>query len=118
MSENNGDSPLSEQLGPCLRCLKDVRLENTSGGRKIICMHCGLQSPYFHMTTDNEVIEWWNARPGEDALNAEIAGLKKKLEMTQMLLKDMTEIHAENCNELECVNILAVKKFTEETDAE
>lgn len=97
-------------LKPCPACNKLVKrrgrciehVENTYCHFDIICC------------TDAE----WNNRPIEDALNAEIAGLKKKLEMTQMLLKDMTEIHAENCNELECVNILAVKKFTEETDAE
>lgn len=37
--------------------------------------------------------------------------------MLKMLLEDMTELHAEDCEETECCNILAVKKYIAKMEA-
>jgi len=43
---------------------------------------------------------------------------RERVEMLTMLLEDMTELHAEDCKEDECCNILAVSKYLKELEAE
>lgn len=41
-----------------------------------------------------------------------------RVKMLKMLLEDMTDLHAEDCKEDECVNILAARKYLKELEAE
>lgn len=43
---------------------------------------------------------------------------QERVEKLVMLLEAMTELHAEDCKEDECVNILAVRKYLAELEAE
>lgn len=42
---------------------------------------------------------------------------RERVEKLKMFLKNMTDLHAEDCPEDECVNILAARKYLKELEA-
>lgn len=50
-------------------------------------------------------------------LKRQLQQQRERMERLKILLEDMTELHAEDCKEDECVNILAVRKYLAELEA-
>ena len=74
------------ELKPCLKGHPAERFLTPSGTAVIACFKCGIRLT----GVKKEITALWN-RPGEEALRAEIAVLKSKLQIAEGRTEEMTK---------------------------
>lgn len=75
---------MSEELKPCPFCGGEPKVTEREGFAFFWCGECGASSK---IAKESEAREYWNRRPAEDALTAEVERLKNDLEIQKNLTR-------------------------------